>query len=426
MVKLISEQINYQDIMGALLDMGFRLHEYDLYDDTYEIYTKKYSNGYIVEIDRDSFVFDVIDKNGESLDLNDLPIKSINSASDIIYLNNFVKNLNQFTYKQESVLKKRNSSILNEDRMIKFNGQLSPKFGWCVIMSGGAGSGKGYVQKQIMDFDAKVLDVDELKKLYVKAIKSDKTTLGRNKDITKRDYNFKNPEDVEKLHYATKKYGEEERELVFSGVTATDLRRLTNITFDITGKKPIETIDICERMKSLGYKICYVWVLTNRQEAMVRNLMRDRVVPDNIFHDIHNAVNDAVPKFLQSSDANLIDEAWLVFSSLGHAGGDSDELKKLAATRAIKLDKTSSGFKISNKLMHRIISTLGDPEVMTSYSDANGNTYRAPDVEKRRYMSQRDVLKRFDDLGIHPDEEGKYHYSAKRPDRYGGLMIDDE
>lgn len=420
MIRLMHE--GFVNVYEALLDVGFRMRDDTLYNELYKYLEKRYDNGFTVEVDPNTFNFDVIDKNGRSINRL-VPIEAIKTVEDVYALDEFVIN---FRNSFESVSHKFKSRQLNEDRMIKFNGQLSPKFGWCVIMSGGAGSGKGYVQKQIMDFDAKVLDVDELKKLYVKAIQSDKTTLGRNPNITKRDYNFKNPEDVEKLHYATRKYGDEERELVFSGVTANDLRRLTNITFDITGKKPIETIDICERMKKLGYKICYVWVLTNRQEAMVRNLMRDRVVPDNIFHDIHNAVNDAVPKFLQSPDATLIDEAWLVFSSLGHAGGDSDELKKLAATRAIKLDKTSSGFKISNKLMHRIISTLGDPEVMTSYSDAWGNTYRAPDTEKRRYMSQKDVLKRFDDLGIFPDEEGKYHYSAKRPDRYGGLMVDDE
>ena len=38
--------------------------------------------------------------------------------------------------------------LLYEDKMIKFDGELSPKVGWCCIMSGGAGSGKGFVQKQ--------------------------------------------------------------------------------------------------------------------------------------------------------------------------------------------------------------------------------------------------------------------------------------
>lgn len=302
--------------------------------------------------------------------------------------------------------------LLNEDKMIKFDGELSPKFGWCCIMSGGAGSGKGFVQKQVMDFDARVLDVDELKKLYVKAINSDKTTLGRNTNIAKRYYDFKNPDDVEELHYATKKYGKEQRNIYTTGSAVDDIRRLVNITFDITGKDTEETLTICRDMKRLGYKIMFVWVLTNREEAMVRNLMRDRVVPDSIFHQIHNAVNAAVPKFLQSSSANIIDDAWLVFSSLGHAGGDSDALKALAANRAVELKKTSHGFEIDDELLKRITDTLGEPENL--------------DSDDRIYMSQKDVLSRFDDLGIkkEPDKETgelKYKYSPKRPDRYGGL-----
>ncbi len=281
-------------------------------------------------------------------------------------------------------------------------------------MSGGAGSGKGFVQKQVMDFEARVLDVDELKKLYVKAINSDKTTLGRSTNIAKRYYDFKNPDDVEELHFATKKYGKEQQDLYLNGDAINDLRRLQNVTFDITGKKPKETLDICIAMKKLGYKIMFVWVLTNREEAMVRNLMRDRVVPDDVFHEIHNAVNSAVPKFLKTASANIIDDAWLVFSSLGYAGGDSDALKALASNRAVELKKSSDGFgfEIDDELEQRILDTLGEPENL--------------DGGDKIYMSQKDVLDRFDQLGIKQewdDKEGKYKYkySPKRPDRYGGL-----
>lgn len=32
--------------------------------------------------------------------------------------------------------------ILEEDRMVKYNGELSPKFGWCLMIVGGAAAGK--------------------------------------------------------------------------------------------------------------------------------------------------------------------------------------------------------------------------------------------------------------------------------------------
>ena len=288
--------------------------------------------------------------------------------------------------------------LLNEDKMVKFGGELSPEYGWCLIMSGGAGSGKGFVQSHVMDFNAKVLDVDELKKMYTKALKRDDTNLGRNTSITKRDYDFKNPEDVTQLHFATKKYGQEQRKMAYSGVFTVD-GRLTNITFDITGKNPKETIEICRNMKELGYKICYVWVLTNRQEAMIRNVSRERVVGDDIFHAIHNAVNEAVPEFLKSSAATIIDDAWLVFSSTGHAGATPQEMKLLTDKRAIELKKTSHGFIINNKLMHRIAATLGDQEVMDD---------DVVDKNNRRYMSQDDVIKSLKRQGIEPSEKGSY------------------
>lgn len=248
------------------------------------------------------------------------------------------------------------------------------------------------------------MDVDKLKTLYTKAVKSNKTSLGRNPEITKRDFDFKNPEDVEELHMLSKRYDAAQRKLVTNGAFTVPNRgegedRLTNITFDITGKNPDETLDICRVVKELGYKICYVWVITNRQEAMIRNVSRSRVVGDDIFHAIHNAVNEAVPKFLQSREATIIDDAWLVFSSTEHAGASSEEMDALVKKRAIELDKTPNGFNISTKLMHRILATVGNPEIMTQ---------GGVDKERRRYLSQDDVIRSLKDQGYDPSKSGSY------------------
>ena len=38
-------------------------------------------------------------------------------------------------------------SVLTEDKQVKFGGEVSPKYGWCVIYAGGPASGKSSSEK---------------------------------------------------------------------------------------------------------------------------------------------------------------------------------------------------------------------------------------------------------------------------------------
>lgn len=58
--------------------------------------------------------------------------------------------------------------------------------------------------------------------------------------------------------------------------------------FDVTRDDPNKLIKNAETTKQLGYNTALVWVVTNREEAMVRNVLRDRTVGDAIFHTKHN------------------------------------------------------------------------------------------------------------------------------------------
>lgn len=49
--------------------------------------------------------------------------------------------------------------LLNEDKIVKFGGKISTDAGWCLILSGGAGSGKGFVQSNVMDFKSRVFNL---------------------------------------------------------------------------------------------------------------------------------------------------------------------------------------------------------------------------------------------------------------------------
>ena len=63
---------------------------------------------------------------------------------------------------------RENQEDLQESKVVTFEGDSSPKFGWAVVMAGGAGSGKGYVISNRILLPNKTIDVDELKKQYLK------------------------------------------------------------------------------------------------------------------------------------------------------------------------------------------------------------------------------------------------------------------
>ena len=58
---------------------------------------------------------------------------------------------------------KENTQILTEDKVVKFNGEMFPKFGWAVILMGGGGSGKGSAYKKLIPIEGKYMNIDDLK-----------------------------------------------------------------------------------------------------------------------------------------------------------------------------------------------------------------------------------------------------------------------
>lgn len=237
-------------------------------------------------------------------------------------------------------------------------------------------AGKGYVISHKVAIDAKIIDVDELKVLYTKAAKKGKAI----KDD--REYNFKNPDDVGALHDIVDKkaYKEKMEDNFFAGHTNGNR---PNIIYDITGSKADKLKNLGKMLKDMGYQVSLVWVLTNRQVAMMRNMCRARVVPAKIFHDTHNKVNKNVFPFLQSADAKYYDEAWVVFNSPDSLKElTPEEKKEFDKFSVVKFAKKGDSFIIPEDVMDRVMKTLGPDET---------------DIENGEvYLSQKDAMDMLD------------------------------
>lgn len=270
---------------------------------------------------------------------------------------------------------------LNEAEMVTFGGNMYPKGGYAVIMTGGSGSGKSYVRKSKLAIDAKTIDVDELKELYMKAAKQ-----GRIKDD--REYNMKNPEDVSDLHKKVRDKGyKDKRENAFFNAHDNDSR--PNVIYDITGDDPSKLEGLGKKLKAMGYKISLVWVVTSRQVAMLQNISRSRVVSQEVFHKTHNNVALSVFPFLKKN-ASDYDEAWIVFNSKSDAKTlSAEERKELSRMGSIKLVKRGSGFEIPKAIEERLFEVLGPletdpahPKVYKDFGTLVGNTEEIENIRR--------------------------------------------
>lgn len=258
----------------------------------------------------------------------------------------------------ETIVHETIDSMMNEGRVVLFgDGKVYPRFGWCVIMAGGCGSGKGYTLRHQLPIDGKLFNVDSYKRLY---------QMGQRYGFIDDPvmYDTRNPDDVETLHKKIKSAGWKRRERDIFFKAPKDSGRLPNVIFDITGSSLGDVREIIGYLKPLGYKIMFVWTVTNRSVALFRNLVRKRVVAQNVFHEIHNKCNVFIPAFLKGDfhDGTIsqIDDAWLVFGSSNTLQGDN------MRGMSVKLIKKGDRFVFPKGVEKMIERTLGPQEMTPS------------------------------------------------------------
>lgn len=289
---------------------------------------------------------------------------------------------------------------INEAKAVTFGKRAFPRDGWAIILSGGAGSGKGYTIKNQILIDAKVHDVDKLKELYS----------ALNKRKGRKKFDFGNPDDVSELHALVSAKGW--KKATWRNFFNDGGRGLKNVIFDTTGKNIHSMENITTMCKELGYKVALVWVVTNREVAMMRNLTRKRVVKQEIFHEIHNQVKKAVFPFLKSRIGSTVDEAWIIKSGEDRVKEVKREKGKRDASKVIKLKKVGSKFDIPKDLEDDIMAWLGDDEDM---SPNTPNKYEDFDNVKNVLNKYREE-KRDKDGNVEVDDDGniKYNYKGYR------------
>lgn len=273
-----------------------------------------------------------------------------------------------------SVLKEKHY-IIQENRVVTFGSKTYPNSGWCIFLGGSGGVGKGQILKTQLPINGKIINVDHWKKYYAK--------------MYDMNYDSHNPEQVNAIHQAIsqKNWKGKVKDNLFNPEVHQNKNNLPNIIFDMTAKHPYDDIfDTAEEAQELGYKTMLVWVVATRSESIIRNLHRDRRVPDKILHSAYNSLMTEMPKFLQSTYATeCLDDAWIVFSSytdLSRSDLQGDETK----TAAVQLKPTSNGFFIDRGTMERLTQYLGKEEATPD----NPSTFLSSDEVAAKYGTKND------------------------------------
>ena len=197
------------------------------------------------------------------------------------------------------------------ERQILFN--QGKKYGQIVFMAGGAGSGKGFAQKNFMEISKfKVRDVDEWKRAFMEISRIQRDSTDWEGNVNKKyldkkgrllgDLDLKNPEHVFALHMAVKKLGVKNKSLTLL-LKDLSARHLPNILFDVTLKDMDDIAEVLPDLHKTGYdarNVHVVWVLTNYHVAVERNQSRTRVVPDDILLKTHEGAANTMYQLIRS------------------------------------------------------------------------------------------------------------------------------
>lgn len=255
------------------------------------------------------------------------------TAAEYNYIKTIGDSLDNNIYMTNKYNMKTLLEYILEAQSITFDGKNSKTYGQCIILAGGPGSGKGFIQNKILS-SFKVYDVDDLKKQYIKLVK-----IGKIKDT--ENYDLKNPEDVGKIHNIVKEKGWKkiQRDMLWNQRSKKNDEHssglLSNILFDMVSDDINDILDVAVKAKIAGYTVTLIWVVCNEETAKIGNKIRDRRVDEKVIGKGHLGAFNTITALFDNKYPNvteLIDNAWVGFSA-GYCRKLTDEYMKNPVVR---------------------------------------------------------------------------------------------
>lgn len=209
---------------------------------------------------------------------------------------------------------------LNEDKTVNPGGKPFPRTGWCIILCGGSGMGKSTAYENIVNIDAKHLDVDEVKNFWLKSSQIEGNILttadGMKYDLDRENisepYDMSNGQFTDFVHRVTKPVARARQNSFLTGASTADKSRLPNVVFDITGDEIHKFVEIIDTVKQIGYKIAIVYVTGEISQAIEQNEMRPRKVAKDILLTKHLDVLYTMNKLFTSDIIDTVDEVYII------------------------------------------------------------------------------------------------------------------
>ena len=227
---------------------------------------------------------------------------------------------------------------LLEDKMVKFGGEVSPKFGWCIIYMGGGASGKSTATKYLSGIQGKVFNVDDWKENPNRWKLTDPST-GRSYEdgftTPVEDRTLDNDEFTHELHTTFKNSTKKVKAGMLNNKGIVDPSRLPNIIFDMTGDELRKIDEIVSTVKPQGYKVGIIWILNAFAKAQQNIAKRDRKGAPDLVHAKHRDVLKTAEEIFETGYINNIDEFWVI-DAFSPEGIKRDENGKIIPDSVIK------------------------------------------------------------------------------------------
>lgn len=306
-----------------------------------------------------------------------------------------------------------NVGIILEGKFIQPLQGSFPRNNIAVIMSGSPASGKSTVINEQLLVDGKILDIDNIVKIYKKVLNTRYYSLKTEEERAVFSLKYNNllpiPDEYEPTkdeitywnHLVTNKLGQlkldedgeyiidktegtyipkggyvrtgllRESEKVFKKASKIKFR-LPNIIYDITGNKTTGLIQTANLLKDMGYYVMYVCVVTTQDRALSNNRLRKhRHINEEYVNEVYRNVYREVPKALLRGEFLSVDEAWVVFANdskinfVKKPGYNKKILQDVNTNRfwanntAYRLKKENGKFILPKNLIERYLNITG-------------------------------------------------------------------